>query len=828
MDDLFSIKRFSDSIDNDTEFIPLLSSEEEEIMQAEKLPESLPILPLRNTVLFPGVVIPITVGRDKSIRLIRESYRNDRTIGVVAQKDSTIEDPEAKDLHKVGTVAHLIKILQMPDGNTTVIIQGKKRFEIEDFIQDEPYFRAKIKDLADFDKNLVRDEHFIALIASLKDLAIQIIRLSPNIPSEAAFAIKNIDSPFFLVNFVSSNLNIDLVEKQKLLEIPDLMKRANAVLSALAKELHMLELKNQIQDKVKLDLDKQQRDYLLSQQLKTIQEELGGSPHEQEINDMKAKALKKKWSVKVSEAFDKELKKLQRMNPQAAEYSIQMNYLETMLELPWNEFTTDSFDLKKAQQILDEDHYGLEKIKERIIEHLAVLKLKNDMKSPILCFAGPPGVGKTSLGKSIARALGRNYIRVSLGGLRDESELRGHRKTYIGAMPGRIIQSLRKAGSANPVFVLDEVDKVSGNNFQGDPQAALLEILDPEQNFEFYDNYLEITFDLSRVMFLATANTLSTVHPALRDRMEVIDLSGYLLEEKAEIARRHLVPKQIREHGLKESHVQFSKKILEKIIDDYTRESGVRSLEKVIAKIIRNRAKFVAMDEDYNPKLTTEDVEKIMGIPRYQKDRDTHIEVPGVVTGLAWTAVGGEILFVEVSLSRGKGNLTLTGNLGDVMKESATIAYEYLKSHASSLDLDPAVFPSWNVHIHVPEGATPKDGPSAGITMLTALASAFTQRKAHSDLAMTGEITLRGKVLPVGGIKEKILAAKRAKIKNIILSIENKKDIEEVKKEYIEGLNFIYVEKMIDVINHALLKEKVKHPLDLKVKNETSNLTANN
>jgi len=828
MNALFNIKGISEGIDNDTEFIPLLSSEEEEIMQAEKLPLSLPILPLRNTVLFPGVVIPITVGRDKSIRLIRESYRNDRMIGVVAQKDSTVEDPGEKDLYQVGTVAHLIKILQMPDGNTTVIIQGKKRFEIERFIQDEPYFRANIKDLTDFDKNLARDEHFMALIASLKDLAIQIIKQSPNIPSEAAFALKNIDSPFFLVNFVSSNLNIELPEKQRLLEMPDLMKRANDVLSALARELHMLELKNQIQDKVKLDLDKQQRDYLLSQQLKTIQEELGGSPHEQEINDMKAKASKKKWSAKVADTFDKELKKLQRMNPQAAEYSIQMNYLETIIELPWNEYTTDRFNLKKAQQVLDEDHYGLEKIKERIIEHLAVLKLKDDMKSPILCFVGPPGVGKTSLGKSIARALGRNYIRVSLGGLRDESELRGHRKTYVGAMPGRIIQSLRKVGSANPVFVLDEVDKVSGNNFQGDPQAALLEILDPEQNFEFYDNYLEITFDLSRVMFLATANTLSTIHPALRDRMEVIDLSGYLLEEKVEIAKRHLVPKQIREHGLKENHVIFNKKILEKIIDDYTRESGVRALEKVIAKIVRNRAKFVAMDEDYNPKISREDLEKIMGVPRYQKDRDTQIDVPGVVTGLAWTAVGGEILFVEVSLSRGKGNLTLTGNLGDVMKESAIIALEYLKSHAPILGLDPAIFQYWNVHIHVPEGATPKDGPSAGITMLTALASAFTQRKVRSDLAMTGEITLRGKVLPVGGIKEKILAAKRAKIKNIILSVENKKDIEEVKPDYIEGLNFIYVEKMIDVVNYSLLKEKVRHPLDLEVKNEQVNPALNN
>ncbi|MBW6460305.1 MAG: endopeptidase La [Bacteroidales bacterium] len=815
MDDLFNIRGFSEALDKDTEFIPLLSSEEEMMMQAEKLPESIPILPLRNTVLFPGVVIPITVGRDKSIRLIRESYRNDRIIGVVAQKDASFEDPEEKDLYRVGTVAQLLKILQMPDGNTTVIIQGKKRFEIEQFIQDEPYFRAKIKDLADFDKNLERDEHFMALIGSLKDLAIQIIRLSPNIPSEAAFAIKNIESPFFLVNFVSSNLNIELPEKQQLLETPDLVKRANDVLTALAKELHMLELTSQIQDKVKSDLDKQQRDYILSQQLKTIQEELGGSPHEQETNALKEKAAAKKWSEKIGQIFERELKKLQRMNTQAAEYSIQMNYLETMIELPWNEFTVDRFDLKKAQRILDEDHYGLEKIKERIIEHLAVLKLKNDMKSPILCFVGPPGVGKTSLGKSIARALGRNYVRVSLGGLRDEAELRGHRKTYVGAMPGRIIQSLRKAGSANPVFVLDEVDKVSGNNIQGDPQAALLEVLDPEQNFEFYDNYLEVTFDLSRIMFLATANTLMTIHPALRDRMEVIDLSGYLLEEKVEIAKRHLIPKQLREHGLTDKHVKFSAKVLEKIIDDYTRESGVRALEKVIAKIIRNKAKYVAMEEDYPSKLQPDDLETILGAPKYQRDRDLKHDVPGVATGLAWTAVGGEILFVEVSLSKGKGVLTLTGNLGDVMKESATIAYEYLKSHAHNLNIDPEIFSHWNVHIHIPEGATPKDGPSAGITMLTALASAFTQRKVRPDIAMTGEITLRGKVLPVGRIKEKILAAKRAKVHHIIMSTENKKDIDEVKKAYIEGVQFIYVDKMLEVINHSLMKEKVHHALNL-------------
>lgn len=815
MEDIFSIHGLSDPIDNDTEFIPLLSTEEEEQMQAERLPESLPILPLRNTVLFPGVVIPITVGRDKSIRLIRESYRRDKVIGVVAQMDGNIEDPNEKDLYKVGTVANIIKILQMPDGNTTVIIQGKKRFEIDMFIQQEPYFKALIKDIADYDKKLEKDEHFVALIASLKDLALQIVKLSPNIPSDAAFALRNIESPYFLVNFVSSNLNIELIEKQKLLETPDLMRRANDVLTALGKELHMLELKNQIQDKVKSDLDKQQRDFLLSQQLKTIQEELGGSPNEQEISELKTKAASKKWSGKVAETFEKELKKLQRMNPQAAEYSIQLNYMETLVELPWGEYTKDNFDLKRAQKILDEDHYGLEKIKERIIEHLAVLKLKQDMKSPILCFVGPPGVGKTSLGKSIARALGRNYIRMSLGGVRDEAELRGHRKTYIGAMPGRIIQSLKKAGSANPIFVLDEVDKVSGNNIQGDPQAALLEILDPEQNVEFYDNYLEINFDLSRVMFLATANTLSTIHPALRDRMEVIDLSGYLLEEKAEIAKRHLIPKQLREHGLTVKNVVFNKQVLEKLIDDYTRESGVRTLEKQIAKIIRSRAKFVAMDEKYNPKLTLEDLEKTLGAPRYQRDKDTKHDVPGVVTGLAWTAAGGEILFVEASLSKGKGNLTLTGNLGDVMKESASLAYEYIKSHARLIGIDPEIFQSWNVHIHVPEGATPKDGPSAGITMLTALASIFSQRTVRSDIAMTGEITLRGKVLPVGGIKEKILAAKRAKINNIILSAENRKDIEEIKPEYIEGLHFIYVDKMLDVIQEALKKDKVKNPLEL-------------
>ncbi len=823
MDRLFdNIKLISDKIDNDSEFIPLLSSEEEEQIHTEKIPAFLPILPLRNTVLFPGVVIPITVGRDKSIKLIKEAYRGDRTIGVVAQKDANIEDPSADDLFRVGTVAHLIKILQMPDGNTTAIIQGKRRFELQEFIQSEPYFKAIVKPMDDHKKDLRDDENFIALISSLKDLAIQIIKLSPNIPSDAVFAIQNIESPFFLVNFVSSNLNIDLDEKQKLLETSDPIKRANNVLSALAQEFHMLELKNQIQDKVKSDLDKQQRDYLLGQQLKTIQEELGGSPNEQEINELQEKASHKKWSKEVSDTFEKEMKKLQRMNPQAAEYSIQVNYLETLVELPWGEYSKDNFDLKRAKEILDEDHYGLEKIKERIIEYLAVLKLKNDMKSPILCFVGPPGVGKTSLGKSVARALGRSYTRMSLGGLRDEAELRGHRKTYIGAMPGRIIQSLKKTKSSNPVFVLDEVDKVSGNNIQGDPQAALLEILDPEQNIEFYDNYLEMNYDLSHILFIATANTLSTVHPALRDRMEIIDLSGYLLEEKIEIAKRHLIPKQLREHGLTSSQVKFDQKVLEKIIDDYTRESGVRALEKVLAKVIRNRARFIAMEEKYNKKPTVEELEKILGVPRFQRDKAIDNSIAGVVTGLAWTAVGGEILFIETSLSRGKGVLTLTGNLGDVMKESAAIAYEYIKAHSKYLGIDQDVFRSWNVHIHVPEGATPKDGPSAGVTMFTALASAFTQRKVRAELAMTGEITLRGKVLPVGGIKEKILAAKRARIKTIILSAENRKDIEEIKAEYIKGLKFIYVDKLLEVTDNALLKEKVDNPMDFNLKDEKS------
>ncbi len=809
------ILEFTDIMDAETEFFPLLSTEDEEKINAEEVPDQLPILPLRNTVLFPGVVIPITVGRDKSITLMREAYRGDRTIGVVAQKDPDIEDPFPSDLHKIGTVARLIKILQMPDGNTTAIIQGKKRFELVEMVQDEPYFKAKVK-AYEKQNNIKNNEVFEALISSVKDINIQIIEKSPGIPSEAAFALNNIESPFYLINFVSSNLKVGNDVKQSLLEMTDMEQKSSKVLELLTKDLQLLDLKQDIQKKVKVDMDKQQRDFMLHQQLKTIQDELGGGPHDQEINDLTQKAKNKKWPKEVGETFGNEMSKLQRMNPSAAEYSIQLNYLELYVELPWNEYTIDNLDLNHAKKVLNDDHFGLDKIKERIIEYLAVLKLKNNMKAPILCFVGPPGVGKTSLGKSIARALGRKYIRMSLGGVRDESELRGHRKTYIGAMPGRIIQNLKKVKSSNPVFMLDEVDKVSSNSYTGDPQAALLEILDPEQNNTFYDNYLEVEYDLSRIMFIATANTLSSVHPALRDRMEIIDLSGYLLEEKVEIAKRHLIPKQLGEHGVKKSQVKFIKKVLESIVENYTREAGVRTLEKQIAKVIRNRAKFIAMNEKYDSTLSTDDLNGVLGVPRYQKDKNITNDVAGVVTGLAWTSVGGEILFIEVSLSKGKGNLKLTGNLGDVMKESASIAYEYLKSHSEYLDINPDIFGKWNVHVHVPEGATPKDGPSAGITMLTALASAFTQRKVRSKMAMTGEITLRGKVTPVGGIKEKILAAKRAKIKDIIISEENRKDVGEINEEFISGLNFIYVDKMMDVLDQALLKEKVKNPLKVQ------------
>jgi len=807
----------SDMANSETEYIPLLSQEDEDQMNAEQVPEILPVLPLRNTVLFPGVVIPITVGRDKSIKLIREAYSAKKPIGVVAQKDAEIDDPKAGDLFTVGTMAHIMKILQMPDGNTTVIIQGKKRIKINKIITDEPYFMGEVTNF-ESNRKLIDDDNFKALIASLKDLSIQIIRLSPNIPSDAAFAIKNIESTVFLVNFVSSNLNIKLPAKQQLLEISEVTQRAKKVLEALSKELQMLELKNEIQDKVKTDLDKQQRDYILNQQLKTIQEELGGTSQQHEIEELRQKSSLKKWSKEVSETFEKELIKLARINPNAMDYSIHLNYLEIMVELPWNEFTTDNFDLKHAQKVLDDDHYGLEKVKERIIEYLAVLKLKGDMKSPIICLLGPPGVGKTSLGKSIARALERKYIRMSLGGLRDEAEIRGHRKTYIGAMPGRIIQSIRKAKSSNPVFVLDEIDKVIGATHNGDPAAALLEVLDPEQNTTFYDNFLETEFDLSRVLFVATANSLSNVHPALRDRMEIIDINGYLLEEKYEIAKRHLIPRQLKEHGVKKQQLTFPKKSVEIIIDSYTRESGVRSLEKNLARVIRNKARFIAEGETYDKKIEPNDIEKILGAPRFQREQGISNDYAGVVTGLAWTAVGGEILFVETSLSLGKGILTLTGNLGDVMKESASISYEYVKAHAQHLNIDPAIFQHYNVHMHIPEGATPKDGPSAGITMATSLASVFTQRKVRESIAMTGEITLRGKVLPVGGIKEKILAAKRAKITTIIISNDNKKDINEISEQYIKGLNFVYVDSMLEVFEFALLDEKVKNPLKFILK----------
>ena len=808
-----NILSISDLLDSETEFIPLLSSEDEEQMNAEDVPEILPILPLRNTVLFPGVVIPITVGRDKSITLIKEYYKTTRIIGTVSQKDANVEDPEFHDLSETGTVAQIIKLLQMPDGSTTAIIQGKRRFRVTELIQSEPYIKARVEAYGIVEGPIIDKGEFNALISSLKDLSIQIINKSPNIPSEAAFAIKNIESPSFLVHFVSSNLNIELAEKQVLLEVSDLKKRANLVLGHLTNELQVIELKQNIQEKVKTEMDKQQRDYLLNQQLKTIQEELGGSPNMQEVKELRQQAKNKKWSNEVAEVFEKEINKLQRMHPAAAEYSIQINYLETLVQLPWNEYTVDNLDLVHGKRVLDEDHYGLEKIKDRIIEFLAVIKLKNDLKSPILCLVGPPGVGKTSLGKSIARSLERKYIRMSLGGLRDESELRGHRKTYIGAMPGRIIQSIKKVKSSNPVYGLDEVDKVAGMNINGDPQAALLEILDPEQNIAFHDNFLEVDYDLSRIMFIATANTLSTIHPALRDRMEVIELPGYLLEEKIEIAVQHLIPKQLKEHGMKKTRVVFTREILQKIIEDYTRESGVRGLEKAIAKIIRSRAKSIVMKERFNKTLKLKDLPVILGAPVFQVDKQINNEQAGVVTGLAWTMYGGEILFIEVSLSKGKGELTLTGNLGDVMKESASIAVAYLKAHTADFDIDPELFQKWNIHIHIPEGATPKDGPSAGITIFTALASAFTQRKVKKNMAMTGEITLRGKVMPVGGIREKILAAKRARITDIILSEENRKDIEEIKTEYIKGLNFLYIDEMKEIGSAALLKTKVKNSL---------------
>jgi len=793
---------FSELVNHPGEFIPIIADGDDSELRNMEIPDWLPVLPLRNTVLFPGVVIPITIGRQKSLKLVQDVYRGSRLLGTLAQLDVVQDDPVPADLFQVGTMAEILKILEMPDGSTTIIIQGKRRFRIREFVSEEPYFKASVESLREIIPN--DSNEFNAIVGSLKDLSIKIAHFSSNIPPEASFAVKNIENSTFLINFICSNTDLGVEEKQKLLEIDDLRDRGVQAISYLVREVQMLELKNDIQNKVKTDIDKQQREFLLNQQIKTIQDELGGNPAEQEIKRLREKAEKKLWKEEVASHFNKEADKLSRLNPASGEYSVQYSYCQTLLELPWDEVTVDNFDLEHARQVLDEDHFGLEKVKERILEHLAVLKLKNDLKSPILCLYGPPGVGKTSLGKSIARALERKYVRMSLGGLHDESEIRGHRKTYIGAMPGRIIQNIKKTKSSNPVFVLDEIDKVT-KQYNGDPASALLEVLDPEQNVEFHDNYLEVEYDLSKVMFIATANTLNTISPPLRDRLELIEVSGYLVEEKTEIARRHLIPKQLENHGVHQEDVSFSSEVLEFVIEHYTRESGVRELDKKIARIIRRIARKLGFGETYRKELTKEDIREYLGVIEYTREAYQGNEFAGVVTGLAWTAAGGEILFVESSLSKGKGNLTITGNLGDVMKESAVLAMEYLKSHADELQLDPEVMAEKNVHLHVPEGAIPKDGPSAGITMVTSLASAFTRRKVKSGLAMTGEITLRGKVLPVGGIKEKILAAKRAGISEIILSENNRKDLEEIKEAYLAGLTFHFVKKISEVLDLALL-----------------------
>ncbi len=789
--------------DEDVEFFPMISIEDNGDKNKMKPVNQLAVLPLRNTVLFPGVVIPITVGRDKSLKAIKDVYKKDKVLGVLAQKDPNVEDPESKDLHLVGTVARIVKMLKMPDGSNTVIIQGLNRFRMTQVLTEDPYITAKIENLADIQPK--NNKEYSATVSSIKDLAEQIIKLSPNIPSEAAIVLKNIDNPNFLVHFISSNLNTSVEEKQQLLEINDIAERSQLVLKFMHTELQMLELKNQIHNKVRTDIEKQQRDYFLNQQLKTIQEELGGDGVNKDIERLKDAAVKKKWNKEVREHFERELQKLERMNVAAAEYSVQMNYLELLTDLPWGEFSKDNFDLKRSQKVLDADHYGLEKIKDRILEYLAVLKLKGDMKSPILCFVGPPGVGKTSLGRSIARALNRQYVRVSLGGLHDESEIRGHRKTYIGAMPGRIIQSLKKTKTSNPVFILDEIDKV-GTDFRGDPSSALLEVLDPEQNTHFYDNFLELEYDLSKVLFIATANSLNTIQSALRDRMEIIFLSGYSLEEKVQIAKKHLVPKVREAHGLKANQVKISDKVLSAVIDSYTRESGVRELDRKIASIMRHVAKSVAMEEKYETEIQVEQLPKILGKERFDKDLYTELQPAGVAIGLAWTESGGDILFLESSLHQGKGELTLTGNLGQVMKESASTALSFIKAHAKDLNIDPEIFSKHNVHVHVPEGAIPKDGPSAGITMMCSLTSAFTGKAIKPYLAMTGEITLRGKVLPVGGIKEKVLAARRAGLKEIILCKANIKDVEEINPNYIKGLKFHYVDRMNDVLKIAFGK----------------------
>jgi len=807
---LFNIDNLSvQDIDENSELIPLMTTEDEKEIIKENLPKTLPILSLRNTVLFPGVVIPITASRDKSIQLIKDANNFNKLVGVVAQKNEKIEDPKPNQIYKVGTVAKILKVLQMPDGNTTVIIQGKKRFEIDRIISEKPYITANIKDVPEVNPGVDNSE-FKAIVESIKDLSLEIIKRNPNIPSEASFAIKNIESNSFLINFVSSNMNLPVSDKQKLLNMNDLTKRAMDTLKFMNMEFKKLEIRNDIQSKVQSDLSKQQREFFLHQQMKTIQEELGDVSHDSEIEDMKKRASKKKWNDETKLHFNKEIAKLQRMNPQVAEYSVQRNYLDLLLDLPWDSYSKDKFDLVKAKKILDRDHFGLEDVKKRIIEYLAVLKIRNDMKSPILCLHGPPGVGKTSLGKSIAEAIGRKYVRISLGGLRDEAEIRGHRKTYIGAMPGRIIQNIKKANTSNPVFVLDEIDKIRNSNI-GDPSSAMLEVLDPEQNKEFYDNYLELGYDLSKVMFIATSNNLSSIQPALLDRMELINVSGYTTEEKIQIGKKFLLPKQLNEHGLKKKDLKIPSSVIEKITEGYTRESGVRGLEKQIAKLVRNCAKNIVTDIKYDTNLSIKEMNKVLGNPKLERDKYENNDIAGVVTGLAWTSVGGDILFIESILSKGKGKLSITGNLGKVMSESAKIALEYIKSNADKFNLSPDMFEKYNVHIHVPEGATPKDGPSAGIAMLTSLVSLYTQKKIKSKTAMTGEITLRGKVLPVGGIKEKILAAKRAKIKEIVLSKQNERDINEIKKEYLKGLKFHYVSEMSEVIDIAITNQKVKN-----------------
>ncbi|MCB9344622.1 MAG: endopeptidase La [Lewinellaceae bacterium] len=787
--------------DDEPDFVPLFSLEEDDEKAGEEFPESLPILPLKNTVLFPGIVTPITVGRDKSIRAVQKAYEDNRYIGVLSQKDMKIESPSPRDLYNIGTVARILKLLKMPDGSTTAILQGRKRFQLEEVTSEDPFFMGRIT-ILEYDQVKHKME-FKALISSVRDSAKQIIELSPQIPSEAVVMLKNINNDNFLLNFIASNLGIPVNHKQDILEINNLKDKASVILHHMDSELQLLELKDQIDSKVRTDIEKQQRDYFLSQQLKTIQEELGQNPQEEEINDLVRKAVRKKWPKHVEEIFAREVNKLRRVNPQVAEYAIGLTYLETLLDLPWLDFTKDNFDLKKVKQVLDRDHYGLTKVKERILEHLAVLKLKGDMNAPILCLVGPPGVGKTSLGNSIAKALKRKYVRMSLGGLHDEAEIRGHRKTYIGAMPGRIIQSLKKAKAGNPVFILDEIDKV-GKDFRGDPSSALLEVLDPEQNVTFHDNYLEVEYDLSKVLFIATANSLSTIQPALLDRMEIIEISGYSLEEKVEIAKRHLIPQQRKEHGLKSSDIKISDKALVKMIQSYTAESGVRNLSREIGSVMRYSAKRVAMEEPYETSVRPEHLHAILGPTKFDSDVYQEQQSPGVAIGLAWTSVGGEILFIEVSLNKGSGKLQLTGNLGDVMKESASTALSFIKAHADEFGIEPELFEKTDIHIHIPEGAIPKDGPSAGVTMLSAITSAFTKKPLKHFLAMTGEITLRGKVLPVGGIKEKILAAKRAGIKEVILCKDNQKHVEEIEQEYIKGLKFHYVNRMDEVLALAI------------------------